>query len=57
MSYLVRFEVECEITLNEDGRFPNDLEIVNMAVKDNLKETVLDSVKIRPCHVEPIEED
>jgi hypothetical protein len=57
MSYLVRFEVECEVTLKEDGEFPNDLAIVEQAVREHLAPHVLDAVKIRPCHVEPLEEE
>jgi len=51
VSYKVRFEVECEINLPEDGHY-NDLQVVDFAVEKYMKDC---DVKIRPCHVEPIE--
>ena len=51
MSYKVRFEVECEIELPEDGQFYNDLQIVDLAVETYMKDC---DVLIKPCHVEPL---
>ena len=62
MSYLVRFEVECVLTdedlqqaERENDGYLNDLLIVDIAVKKHLKESKDESVKVKPCHVEPLE--
>lgn len=54
MKYLVRFEVECTVKLEEDGRFPNDLAIIDQAVKERLIDPAAEDVRVKPCHVEPI---
>ena len=56
MKYLVRFEVECIIDVDDDEN-PNDLGIVAQAVKESLIATVTDDVKIKPCHVELLEDE
>ena len=57
MSYLVRFEVVGEITPHEEGKPINDLMIIDLAVIKYIKPEYFKVIKIRPCHVEPIEDE
>jgi len=54
MKYLVRFEVEYEIVVNEDI-YRHDLAIIGAAVEDVIKEEMVDIIRIKPNHVEPME--